>query len=115
MPLEQPHKFSWGVLRLGTMFSNHPKISKSLYIYVSILELDKLFLGTCVDLHLNIRNATSSRTYVFWDGYVVCCELKLIWKDQNGQSNKHFIHQTKLLRNRIENKYSSIHKTVRNH
>ena len=31
---------------------------------MSILELDKLFLGTCVDLHLNIRNATSSRQFL---------------------------------------------------
>ena len=44
--------------------STSAKSLPMLYIYMSILELDKLFLGTCVDLHLNIRNATSSRK--FW-------------------------------------------------
>ena len=56
-----PKKFPELFLDRDPLTSTSAKSLPMLYIYMSILELDKLFLGTCVDLHLNSRNATSSR------------------------------------------------------
>ena len=60
-PRSSPKFFSGVFLGGPALHWTSPKSLPALYIYISILESDKLFLGTCVDLHLNIRNATSSR------------------------------------------------------